>query len=95
LPETSRIRFPHRNIHQKREPNGVVIALGIFNLALGSVVSIVRHSFYAGRFGFSLGLACVFVGVTEWVLRESMWRWATRLVGLVMWTAAFYMTLRS
>ena len=80
--------------HQSQKPRWAVIALGIFSLALGALTSIIRHGVYYGRFSFALGIIFLFFGVTEWVLRDSAWRWVTRLMVAGMWVTDFWLIFR-
>ena len=79
--------------YKRREPKWAILAFGIFMLALGAVVSVVRHGLYNGRFEFALGLAALFFGVTDYVLRDSPWRFATRIVAFGMWFASLWISL--
>jgi hypothetical protein len=78
-------RVQRNAYNRRREPRWEIAALGIFLLALGAVVSIARHSLSYGRFDFALGLAAIFCAVTEYALRDSPWRWATRVMTFGMW----------
>jgi hypothetical protein len=84
-----------RNVYRNRndQPRWAIIALGIFLLGLGAITSIMRHGIFYGRFSFALGLAAVFFGVTDWVLRDSSWRWATRVIAFGMWATDFWLIL--
>jgi hypothetical protein len=83
-----------RNVYNRRgEPRWAIVAFGIFMLVLGAVVSVVRHGLYFGRFEFALGLAAVFCAVTEYALRVSPWRWATRVIVFGMWCVSMGIAL--
>jgi hypothetical protein len=86
-------RVQRNAYYKRREPKWAILALGIFMLALGAVVSVVRHGLYNGRFEFALGLAAVFCAVTEYALRDSPWRWATRGMAFGMWATSMWIAL--
>jgi hypothetical protein len=86
-------RVQRNAYNNRREPKWAILALGIFMLVLGAVVSVVRHGLYNGRFFFALGLAAVFCAVTEYALRDSPWRWATRVIVFGMWCVSMGIAL--
>jgi hypothetical protein len=85
-----------RNAYRNRnnQPRWAIMSCGIFCLALGAFVSIKNHGLYYGRFSFALGIILLFSGVTEWVLRDSPWRWATRVMVVGMWATDLWLILR-
>jgi hypothetical protein len=86
-------RVQRNDYNRQQQPRWAILALGIFMLVLGAVVSVVRHDLHPGTFFFALGLAAVFFAVTEYALRDSPWRWVTRVIVFGMWSVSMGIAL--
>jgi hypothetical protein len=73
-----------RNAHRRPRSMRALVAFGLVYLASGFVTALIGHDVSRAAWMLTLGLATVFCGVSESVLRGSQWRWLTRVLTMSM-----------
>jgi hypothetical protein len=80
-----------RNLQDNLQSKWTLIGGGLVLMAIGAVSATVRHDVSRGAFSIILGLAMLFLVVTENFLQASRLRWGTRIASVGMWSTALWL----